>query len=106
MIDQAKMESALHYLSETDETYAEAKSNLAKAEILCKRARSRIILTSEGSVEVRKATAETHPEVGQADDELIEAITVFEKLKAKRERANVVIEVWRSLYSGMKRGLA
>jgi hypothetical protein len=87
MIDQTKMERALHYLSETDDSFAEAKANLARAEILAKRARSRIILTSEGTVETRKAQAETHPEVGLADDELIEAITVFERLRAKRSRA-------------------
>lgn len=102
-ITQDKMERALEYMATTDDSYADAKANLLRAEILAKRARARIILTSEGSVEVKKATAETHPEVGKADDELIEAITVFEKLKAKRERASVVCDIWRSLNASLRR---
>ena len=103
-ITQERMEAALNFLGESDDSFAEAKAALARAEILAKRARARIILTiSEGSVEVKKATAETHPEVGQADDELIEAITVFEKLRAKRDRAEVVIDVFRTLEASRRR---
>ena len=94
------------FLGESDDTFADAKANLAKREILAKRARHRIFITESGTVAERQAKADIHPEVGQADDELIEAITVFERLKAKRERAGVVVDVWRSLYSGMKRGMA
>lgn len=103
-VTQERMEAALTFLGETDDAYAEAKANLARAEILAKRARSRIILTSEGSVEVKKAQAETHPEVGQADDELVEAITVYEKLRARRQRAEVTIDVFRTLEASRRRG--
>jgi hypothetical protein len=102
-ITQERMESALDYLATTDDAFADAKAQLARCEILAKRARARIILTSEGSVEVKKATAETHPEVGQADDELIEAITVYERLRAKRDRAEVVIDVFRTLEASRRR---
>jgi hypothetical protein len=103
-VDQDRMEAALHYLAETDDYFADAKANLLRAEILAKRARAKVILTAEGSVEVKKATAETHPEVGQADDDLVEAITVFERLKAKRERAVTVIDVFRTLEASRRKG--
>jgi len=105
-VTQERMESAIAYLAETDTHYADAKADMERAEILRKRARSRIFLTESGTVAERQAKADIHPDVGHADDEYIEGVRVYETLRAKRERAGTVIEVWRSLYSGMKRGLA
>ena len=102
-IDQNRMESALDYLATTDDAFADAKAQLARCEILAKRARHRIFITESGTVAERQAKADIHPEVGQADDDLVEAITVYERIKAKRERASVVIDVWRSLNASLRR---
>ena len=105
MIDEARIERALQFLAETDRDYALAKTEVEATSILAKKARARIFLTGEGSVEARKAEAETHPEVAKADDQYIAALLAFEKLKAQRERAELVIEVWRTLEASRRKGL-
>lgn len=93
----------MEFLAETDEQFAEIKTLVARAEILCKRARARLFLTGEGSVEARKAAAEAHPEACAADDTYIEAMREFETLKARRSRAEILIDVWRSIEASRRR---
>ena len=97
------MEAAMEYLAETDRKYAEAKAAMLRSEILCKRVRARAFLESEGSVEHRKAAAEGHTDVIAADDSLCTATLAFESLRAIRNRAEVVIEVWRSVEASRRK---
>lgn len=97
------MEAAMNFLAETDESYAEAKTNLLRSEILCKRIRARVYTFVEGNVEARKAQAETHQEVVQADDEYIKATLAFEALKARRSRAEILMDVWRTLEASRRK---
>lgn len=94
----------MNFLAETDQTYAEAKTNLLRSEILCKRIRARIYAFVEGGVEYRKAQAETHQEVITADDDYIKATLEFEALKARRSRAEILMDVWRTLEASRRRG--
>lgn len=103
MIDQARMEAAMTFLAETDDKYAEAKADLLRQEILVKRVRARIFAASDGPVEARKAAAEGHGEVLQADDALIAATVVFESLKARRSRAEILIDVFRTLEASRRK---
>ena len=103
MIDESRLESAMNYLASTDIGYAEAKTRMERAEILRKRARSRILLTTQGTVAERSALADTHEDVIAADDEYIEAIKQYETLRARRQRAELVVEVWRSLEASRRR---
>jgi hypothetical protein len=97
------MEAAMNFLAETDETYAEAKTNLLRSEILCKRIRARVFTFVEGNIETRKAQAEGHQEVVAADDEYIKATLAFESLKARRSRAEILMDVWRTLEASRRR---
>ena len=98
------MEAAMEFLAETDFKFAEAKTQLLHNEILCKRTRSRCFLTAEGgSVEARKAAAEVHGEVIVADDGLCQATQEYEALKARRSRAEIVIDVWRSINASQRK---
>lgn len=103
MIDQNRMESAMEFLADTDEPYAQAKTNLLRNEILAKRVRARIFVTADGSVEMRKAHAEGHGEVIGADDALVAATLEFETLRARRQRAEILIDVWRSVESSRRK---
>jgi hypothetical protein len=103
VIDEERMSNALLFLSETDDSYAIAKADMLRGELLAKRARARVFVTSEGSVEARKAGAEIHVEVCAEDDELIRATLEFEALRAKRQRAEIVIDVWRSLEASRRK---
>jgi hypothetical protein len=102
-ITEEKMCNALLFLADTDEFYAIAKADMLRAELVCKRTRARLFLTGEGSVESRKASAEASGEANAADDAYIDALTKFETLKAKRDRAEIVIDVWRSVEASRRR---
>lgn len=98
------MENAMSFLAESDDSFAIAKTDVLRAEILCKRARARIFATAEGSsVEARKSASEVHKDVIEADDELIRATLEFESLRAKRQRAEIVIDVWRSIEASRRK---
>jgi hypothetical protein len=97
------MEAAMQYLAETDDKYALAKADLLRTEILAKRARARVFMTGEGSVEARKAAAEGHSEVIAVDDALVEATVTFETLKARRSRAEILIDVYRTLEASRRK---
>lgn len=103
MIDQARMEQAMTFLAESDQPYADAKTHLLRTEIVCKRVRARIYVAGMGSVENRKAEAEGHKDVIDADDAYIAATLIFEGLKARRSRAEILIEVWRSVEASRRK---
>ena len=96
-LDEDRIGKALRYLAETDLNYAEAKAALESAEILRKRVRARVFLVEDGTVAERNAEAETHCDAEAADDQYVQAIKTFEELKARRQRAELLIDVWRSL---------
>jgi hypothetical protein len=97
------MEAAMEFLAETDDAFAQAKTDLLHSEILGKRCRSRLFVSGEGSVEARKAAAEGHQDTIQADDALVAATLTFEALKARRSRAEIVIDVWRTLEASRRK---
>jgi hypothetical protein len=97
------MEAALEFLADSDIPFAEAKTSVLRAEILAKRTRARVYVGEEGAVELRKAKVEGFPEVIHADDEFCKATLEFETLKARRSRAEIVIEVWRSIEASRRK---
>jgi hypothetical protein len=97
------MEAAMEFLAETDEPFAEAKTAVLRAEILVKRVRARVFVGEEGAIEVRKAKAEGHADVVAADESLCTSTLNFETLKAKRSRAEIVIDVYRTLEASRRK---
>jgi hypothetical protein len=97
------MEAAMEFLAETDIKFAEAKVQLLHSEILAKRSRARVYVTTEGAVELRKATVEGHADVIEADSNLCQATLEFETLKARRSRAEIVIDVFRTLEASRRK---
>jgi hypothetical protein len=97
------MENAMSWLAETDADYAIAKTDVLRAEILAKRIRAKVFMLKEGSIEARKAFAENEGEVVAADDELLRATLEYESLRAKRQRAELLIDVWRSVESSRRK---
>ncbi len=104
MIDQAKMEAALAHLAQSDYDYAEAKTAVLNAEILRKRVRSRVLLTTTGNVAERNAQAEVHSDVIEADEDYSAAYLVYERLRASRQRAELVCELFRTLEASRRKG--
>jgi hypothetical protein len=97
------MEAAMEFLAETDEKYALAKAEVLRAEIMCKRVRARVFVGEDGSVELKKAKAEMFPEVVKMDEEYCQATLEFETLKAKRSRAEILIDVYRTLEASRRK---
>jgi hypothetical protein len=98
------MEAALNSLAETDEEIALLHTNRERAEIMRKRVRQREFMYATGTVAERTAIAEGTMGVGMADDEYIAALQAYESLKAKRQTWMILIEVWRSVNAGMRKG--
>jgi L-lactate utilization protein LutB len=104
VIQEDRCARALAYLAETDEKAAELKAQVARKEYGAKLARSKVFLVSEGSVEARKAMAETSQDVQQAEGELADSILEFEKVKAKRATEELIVDVWRSVSANRRQG--
>ena len=103
IVTDAKLEAALNYLAETDDASAEAKADVERQTIRCKRARARCFLLGDGSVENKKAQAEVSADVVTADEDYISAVITHEKLKASRERADIVIRVYQTLSANQRK---
>ena len=97
IVDEKRLEGAMLFLAESDEPSAEQKAAVIRAEILCKRTRSRIFLTATGNNEERKAQAEVHGETCIADDVYLAAFKAHETTKARRENADLVVRVYQTL---------
>jgi len=103
-LSDEKAEAALEYLVSTDETAAEAKAAVARAEYKLKRMEATVYAITTGTVGERKAAIDTNEWVLAAQDEHIEAITAFNTIANKRTTQALVIEVWRSVQANRRKG--
>ena len=90
-------------LAGTDEIYAHLKAEQERANIRCKRVRQRVFLGASGTVAERNAVAETDGSTEEADRIYCDAMEEFEKLKARRQREEIVIDVFRTLSANLRR---
>ena len=102
-LTEHKVFEILTFLSGSDAQFAAAKCALESAEILRKRVRARGFIEAEGTAGERTAEAETADDTQAADDAYVSAKLAFEKLKAHRERGEMLVEVWRSLEASRRR---
>jgi len=103
--DESHAGRALRYLEESEEPYARAMANREAAEAATKIARDSAFLASEGTVAERQALAGTANDYRAALEKLEAAYFELELLKAKRMRATLTLEVWRSLNSNRRAGI-
>ena len=104
MITDEKCSRALSYLTSTDEEAAELKTQVARAEYLVELARKREFLSAEGSVEARKALAEVSDRVKQAQNNYLDALLSFEKMRARRVTAALIVDTWRTCSANARSG--
>jgi len=104
-IDRNRAETAIHYLANTDAKLAELKTDAKRAELRVKKTRAAIFLTSDGSVEQKKAIAETDNETKMAEENWLAAEQKYEDLRNRRETAVLVWEHWRSINSARTKGV-
>ena len=99
-----RAEKAANFLTETDEKIAALKVKHEKDKRKAKRAWSAIFLRVDGSVEARKAQAETHPDYETAVAAEMTSLLEYEKLRNHRDTAQIVIDFWRSYNKAMRDG--
>lgn len=104
-IDEARAEKALLFLEHTDAQYADTRVMMLRTEYLVEVTECMVYKTLEGSIEDRKRLAKSDPVTQAKFDEYLKSVRDFEFLRAKRKRAELTIEVWRSLNSARKAGL-
>ena len=73
MISEERLEKALRFLAETDETAAQLKVQVERKNYLVDLSRRRGFKLSEGNIEERKAIAELSDDTKRAFDEYLEA---------------------------------
>ena len=87
---------AANFLTETDVDIANLKVKYEKDKREAKRVWSAIYLRVTGTVDERKGKAETHETYQTAVAAEMTSLLEFEKLRNRRDTANLVVEFWRS----------
>lgn len=105
MISREQVDAALLFIGETDEQYAEAKAEVERCELRCKRARAFAYTATDSTAKVddRKAKVEENERVITNETLRLDAFVAYEKLKAKRETQFLLIEVFRTLEATRRR---
>lgn len=102
IVDERKVEIALEYLNADPAPIALARKEVTDAENKSKRQFAHAFLSASGSVDARKAQAETDPDYMMARDEEAEAIGNLENERAKCRGAEMLIEAWRTEQSNIR----
>jgi hypothetical protein len=103
-ITDERVEAALKYLAATDVKLGELKSDVARLDFLVKLRESKHYLTSDGTIDERKAKAKCEPDVVSAYEEQFSAIAAYEAVKAKRERAVILVDLYRTISANRRQG--
>lgn len=97
-------DSALQYLSSTDESCANARAFQLYLESKEKTILAMALLGETGTVQERDAKARTCSSYLEWLEQYREAVADYELQRNKRKRAELTIEVWRSQNANMRRG--
>jgi hypothetical protein len=99
-----KAEEALGYLARSEEDFARLKALHLAEDKRRKIVRASCFLDSDGTAAERNQKAEDHRDYRQAVEDWNVALEDFYLIDAKRKRAEITIEMFRSVNSSMKRG--
>ena len=102
-LTEHKVFEILTFLANSDAKFALAKCSLESAEILRKRVRARVWHDADGTAGERTAEAEIADDTQAADDAYVAAKLEFEKLKAHRERGEMLVDIFRTLEASRRR---
>ena len=102
IVDDRKVEIALDYLNADPAPVALARKEVTDAENECKRCWAKAYLEAQGSVEYRKAKAETDAGYNGAQDEYAEAVRKLENERSRVRGAEMLIEAWRTEQSNIR----
>lgn len=104
MISEDRAELAVEFLRDTSEQYGQLCGRQAHADMALRRVKALQMLEITGSLGDREAHAYASAAYAQAIEELENATAERETVRAKRQAAELTIEVWRSQTSARKAG--
>ena len=102
--DQNAVEKALHYLAETDEKYARFKARVKALEHQAKVIKGLTFLETTGTVAERSATADSCQTFRAFIADLENAVYDMEATAAKRKRAELTIDLFRTIEASRRAG--
>lgn len=105
-LTEDRVDQAMAYLAETDLEIASWRGMVMRTEYLLEVAEAMAFKLLDGGVEERKKAAKCTDEVRKATEDVIKSTIEFEKLKARRQREVLVIELYRSVLSARKVGMS
>ena len=103
-ITNDRLSECLDYLARTDQEAAELKADVERQEYMFKRQKALAFKLAEGTVADRNAIAETAGDTGVAAEKWFTAIKESETVRAKRQTAALIVEVWRSMNANRRTG--
>jgi hypothetical protein len=105
MISETRVEKAVEFLRDSAAGYGKARGYLAFCDNNMRRVKSLHMCGKPGSVGDREASAYASPEYLQALEALEAATVEAETIRARRDAAEMTIEVWRSQNSSKRQGI-
>src|SRR5882757_3886166 len=104
IVTDKEVERAIRYLEQTDAEVADWKVAVMRAEHMVDVTESTVYQAASGSIEDRKRFAKASPEVMIKQEELFRAVRNHEVIRAKRKRAELMVELWRTLSANRRQG--
>lgn len=104
MISDERLSKALTYISETDQTHAELKTDVERQQYKLKKIKAAIFSVESGNNEERKSAAETSESTQDQVDNYLDSLERFNEVDNKRKTELLIIEVWRSLNANRRQG--
>ena len=96
IVSEKNVSDALAYLAQDPHPVAVARLDLLTAENNCKSWWSKMFLEGDGTIDMRKASAETDEHYQKLKEDEAEATYELERHKQRTKAADSLIEVWRS----------
>lgn len=103
-LSDERCEDGLRYLAETDEVAAKLKVEALRLEDEVKAIKAAIVQRVEGSVELRKAIAETHESTVEARGKYYSALLKAEHMANRRRTEERITDLWRSVNANRRQG--
>jgi hypothetical protein len=97
-------ERALDFLAQTDAEHADLRVMMLRAEYLVEVTECMVYKGMEGSVEDRKRAAKSSGEVQARMEDYLKVVREYEFLRARRKRAELTFEAWRSINANRRQG--
>lgn len=104
MISEDRLQKALTYLAETDEPSAKARAYVKGLEQQRKTVKAFAFLSASGTMAEKEAKAYASPEYEEVTQAIENAVADAELYFNKRSTEMLIVEVWRSVNAGRRKG--